>query len=735
MIRLFRSTENNFEHNEWTLNEIISCKPSEAINDDYITELQYPIDDTKGISSNLVVGGIVSVPTIDNRPDQLFRIIDKDTSSTTITVQMQAKLLADLKENRIRPITLTGLTRKQAIQTVLNAALDSHAYSVGNLDINTNTNVIVNIPEGSVLSAIIGTENSILSEYGGEFIINNNMIDIVDSRGSDNGVVIEYGKNLSSISEKINNVDLATVLIPKSGDHRLPEYYIESPLLNSYEKRYFKDVDMNLNIWDGTDTKKDEQITIAEAYALMRSTCNNMFAVDKVDQMTFNYTVDFVQLSQTEEYKNYAILETVNIGDTVTVRHKILNLDLQGRVNKITYSVDSIGLTTIDTVEIGFARKDITDIIKTAVRSIKFTKDEILLSVKDTANHITAAFTIADNTIKQSVVDLDNELSAELTVQATKIDAVVQNGDTEGSFELSESAFKVAFSGSSEGYSVIDANGITIYDGRFKIKKGSNTVFYVNVGGTCTADGGFVVEDSNTTTEIGANGISITNEDGYTGRLQVSDATQLYIPDDLEIGSGLEVSDFCQLRGMTRIYGSTHIDDNDGSGDLYVDQDLDVGDDLDVSGTKNCLQTTKSYGKRRINAYETAEYYFGDIGEGIVKDGECIVYIDDIFSECINTSISYQVFIQAYSGSITSIQRKENYFIVYGIDDTEFGWELKAKRIGYENNRLESKLDKESINTFQSENILLENNIIDITDSLLKNEITNLEDILLEEVI
>ena len=37
---------------------------------------------------------------------------------------------------------------------------------------------------------------------------------------------------------------------------------------------------------------------------------------------------------------------------------------------------------------------------------------------------------------------------------------------------------------------------------------------------------------------------------------------------------------------------------------------------LTVTGTKNCLQPTQHYGDRLINAYETAEYYFGDIGSG-----------------------------------------------------------------------------------------------------------------------
>lgn len=530
LIRLFRSTETDFTHNEWILNEIISCKPSEAINDDYTTELEYPLEDSKNISSNLVVGSIVSIPTIDSRPDQLFRIIDKDTSITTITVQMQAKLLADLKENRVRAMTLTGLTRKQAIQSVLNSCLDTHPYIVGNLDTNTNTNVIVNIPEGSALSAIIGDKNSILSEYGGEFIVNNNTIDIVDSRGSDNGVIIEYGKNISSISEKINNTDLATVLIPKSGDYRLPEYSIESPRVNQYEKRYFKDVDMNLNIWDGKDEKKDDQVTIEEAYTLMRSTCNKMFNVDKVDQLTFNYTVDFVQLSQTEEYKNYAILETVNEGDTVTIKHKKLNLNLQGRVNKISYSVDSEGNKTIDTVEIGFARKNITDIIKDTVKQIKFAKDEITLAVN---NSIT-------------------KVNTQLKLQDGKISAVVESEDGGMTWQLSKSAFIVACTGASNSNVTIDANGLTVNNNKIRLKNSSgDTVFYVNTKGKCNADGGFIVDDGNASCYINSSGIKLTGSNGNIAKIEIiddSDYSGTYIRDDLY------VEDVCRIFGKLRVH-------------------------------------------------------------------------------------------------------------------------------------------------------------------------------------
>lgn len=117
-----------------------------------------------------------------------------------------------------------------------------------------------------------------------------------------------------------------------------------------------------------------------------------------------------------------------------------------------------------------------------------------------------------------------------------------------------------------------------------------------------------------------------------------------------------------------------------------------VAKSLSVSGSKNCLQETKSYGARLINAYETAEYYFGDLGFGEINEyGECLVYIEDIFSECVNTNAAYHVFTQVYNGSIKTIERYKTYFIVKGDPGTSFSWELKAKRIGYENNRLDTQ--------------------------------------------
>ena len=120
------------------------------------------------------------------------------------------------------------------------------------------------------------------------------------------------------------------------------------------------------------------------------------------------------------------------------------------------------------------------------------------------------------------------------------------------------------------------------------------------------------------------------------------------------------------------------------------DGGLNVNGPLHVSGSKNSVVQT-SQGWLAINAYETAEYYFGDIGESNTGDtGRITIGIDRIFNETVNTNVQYQVFVTPYSDAhIWVEQRYHNRFIICSDKpNAEFGWEIKAKRKGYEDHRL-----------------------------------------------
>lgn len=152
--------------------------------------------------------------------------------------------------------------------------------------------------------------------------------------------------------------------------------------------------------------------------------------------------------------------------------------------------------------------------------------------------------------------------------------------------------------------------------------------------------------------------------------------------------------------GPIRLQGK-HIDDgfNDGTthtlGNLQVDN-LHVRKWLGVDQSKNAIVKT-SQGPVTINAYETAEYYFGDIGEGQTStDGIAYIGIEKLFNETVNTTIPYHVFITAYGpGNIWVDQREHSRFIVKSDQpNLKFSWEIKAKRKGYEQTRLQNIDDK-----------------------------------------
>lgn len=121
-----------------------------------------------------------------------------------------------------------------------------------------------------------------------------------------------------------------------------------------------------------------------------------------------------------------------------------------------------------------------------------------------------------------------------------------------------------------------------------------------------------------------------------------------------------------------------------------VNGDFNVSGNFTVTGSKNAVVPT-SRGMAAINAYETAEYYFGDIGETQTNsNGVVTVMIDPYFLETVNTLVPYQVFLTPYgNGNVWVSSRSANNFTVKSSKpNIHFVWEIKAKRKGYENDRM-----------------------------------------------
>lgn len=118
---------------------------------------------------------------------------------------------------------------------------------------------------------------------------------------------------------------------------------------------------------------------------------------------------------------------------------------------------------------------------------------------------------------------------------------------------------------------------------------------------------------------------------------------------------------------------------------------------LTCTGGKSRLVETDNYGDRLLYCYEMASPIFGDIGEGITdEDGECLISIDDIFSETARTNIEYQVFLQKEGcGDVWIEEKTPFYFLVKGTPELKFAWEIKCKQAGFETERLDDYYRRE----------------------------------------
>ncbi|QYH51126.1 beta strand repeat-containing protein [Liquorilactobacillus hordei] len=122
-----------------------------------------------------------------------------------------------------------------------------------------------------------------------------------------------------------------------------------------------------------------------------------------------------------------------------------------------------------------------------------------------------------------------------------------------------------------------------------------------------------------------------------------------------------------------------------------IDNELWVNGKLNVSGAKNAIVKT-SKGWAQINAYETTEYYFGDLGKTDTGSGSKVkIVMDSLFLETVNTKVDYHVFVSSYGNGYAwvSEQNEDSFVIESNVPNLKISYEVKAKRKGYENTRLE----------------------------------------------
>ena len=301
-----------------------SCIVTEELNGAYELELKHPYDEG-GKWQRLERGRILYAST--PRGMQPFRIYYVKPTMKEIAVNAR-HIFYDLLDNQCEPISHSGTA--EAALTALQAAF---AYPMP-FSFDTDISLTGTLTTGRMnpVQALLSDDDeatSFVKGYGGELLRDGFRVSVKSALGQDRGVSIRYGKNLVGleVTEDESEVKTRIVCYGKNGSATL-----DSPHLDDY-------------IYPKIHTLAEENKSISEVQAEGQKLLD-----EGCDIPSINIKVDFVALEKTVEYREYAVLEEVFLGDMVTVINTRMGFQKQAKV--ISYEWDCL-LEQYNDVELG----------------------------------------------------------------------------------------------------------------------------------------------------------------------------------------------------------------------------------------------------------------------------------------------------------------------------------------------------------------------------------------------
>lgn len=334
MIQVYSPENENYDMNGDAVVNAESCELTMEMNSGWELELTAPV---KGNTDFLVEEAVVKVPTPYGR--QLYRIYDIQRDDDIISANARPVFMDAKDEVMIFDVRIMNSSG----QGVMNSMFDPDGRYKGYSDIKKVSTVYWQ-QKNAIECLMSDDENSFLNRWGGEIYYDNFDIHINERIGNDNGLRAEFGFNLTGVEEKVDMSSVVTMIYPKAyNGYMLPDgETVNSPLLKTYRKRYKRIIeysDIKL-ISDAQEDDAENGVTVCgtleELYSVLRKRADEEFK-NGIDRPNITYSISMIDLSRTDEYKNYSELLRVVLGDTVHVRHRRLGIATDPRVIKMTY--------------------------------------------------------------------------------------------------------------------------------------------------------------------------------------------------------------------------------------------------------------------------------------------------------------------------------------------------------------------------------------------------------------
>ena len=354
---LYDSTEKQFTTNGiGTLADAISCTVLEERNGSFELEMEYPLGGVHydEIRNNRI---ILAMPS-DGQKAQPFRIF-KITRPIGGVVKIYAVHLSyDLSGIPVAPFSANDCP--SALNGLKSNSMIANPFEVWT-DISGSGKYKQNSP-ASFRSRLAGTDGSILDSFGkgAELEFDRLTVKVHQNRGRDNGVTIRYGKNLTDLKqqESIENVRTGVIAYWYKEENNTQDVIVGEIQYLENHADYPKE---NIHVLDCSadfEKKPDKQQLNTRAKQYIKA---NSIGVPKV-----SIDVSFIQLWQTEEYKNIVSLERVSLCDTVHVVFDKLGVNAVAKVIKTEFDVLNERYIKIT---LGEARSSFGEAIREATKS------------------------------------------------------------------------------------------------------------------------------------------------------------------------------------------------------------------------------------------------------------------------------------------------------------------------------------------------------------------------------
>lgn len=394
MIILYEYTETAFTNNGLgCLNDATSCVVSETLNGEYEIEMEYPVN---GIHySDIQLRRIIFAKPNSYDREQPFRIYSISKPIGGLVTVNAEHISYDMSGLPVRgAIEHYAWYVKDVFDHIKNNSVYPCPFTFSS-DI-TEEKKAISLSKPRSVKAFLGTDEGLLSLFGGEWEFDRYNAILHKERGQNRGVSIEYGKNLTDVTQDEACSEMYTAVYPY--------YYQEDDGLQRLDEDVVKILDTTYNnvcVLDLT-SEFDEMPTQDQLRAKTQEYIND----NKLGEPKVSLKVSFIKNPEVID-----ALQDVRLGDTVGVKFIKIGVNTTSRCinyefNVLTEQYNSIGL--------GEPTKTIVDTMTSTNTRI----DEANSAIDDTQNDLDDEIdraTDAEGVLSTRIDKTDSDITLEVS--------------------------------------------------------------------------------------------------------------------------------------------------------------------------------------------------------------------------------------------------------------------------------------------------------------------------------